>query len=104
MFSLASASASQIARADPSVDALGASSLLKEWFLSAPDAAATNGDGERLDWEDDKSVLAWMENKVRQNTALFRNFCPSHRATRSIKRTRGCTHVEFYRALVLTDQ
>lgn len=58
--------APQICRADPSVDSLAASALLKEWFLSdggGAAAAAVGGDAG-LDWEEDKSVLAWMENKV----------------------------------------
>lgn len=52
----------QVSRADPSVDPLAASSLLKDWYLS--DAEAGAGNGARPCWEEDKTVLAWMENKV----------------------------------------
>lgn len=45
----------QVARADPSVDALAASALLREWFLAS---------GKEADWDSDKDVLAWMDEKV----------------------------------------
>ncbi|CAM9586179.1 unnamed protein product, partial [Scytosiphon promiscuus] len=56
----------QISRADPSVGSLAASALLKGWFLSDGSAANASGagDDEGSAWEEDKSVLAWMENKV----------------------------------------
>lgn len=52
----------QVSRADPSVDPLAASGLLKDWYLS--DAEAGAGNDTRPCWEEDKTVLAWMENKV----------------------------------------
>lgn len=52
--------------------------------MSASDAMATNGNDTRLDWEDDKSVLGWMENKVRQITACFCGVCLNNLVIRSI--------------------
>lgn len=56
----------QISRADPSVSPLAASNLLRDWFLSDGSAANAGGTGndQGVAWEEDKSVLAWMENKV----------------------------------------
>ena len=49
----------QISCADPSVDALATSAMLKDWFLND---RATDDRG----WEEDTSVLDWMEDKVRR--------------------------------------
>lgn len=46
----------KIKLADPSVDALGASALLGEWF-------SEENEGNNGDWDADKAVLRWMENK-----------------------------------------
>ncbi|CAN0298048.1 unnamed protein product, partial [Scytosiphon promiscuus] len=56
----------QISRADPSVGPLAASALLREWFLSEDSVASTGGAGNDKGsaWEEDTSVLAWMESKV----------------------------------------
>ena len=53
--------------------------------MSAPDAAAANRLDARLDWEDDKSVLDWMENKVRDEfAARFCEVCRDKPVVRSI--------------------
>lgn len=44
----------QIARADPSVDALKASALLRQWFTE-------DVGGSEMDWEEDRGVLSWIE-------------------------------------------
>lgn len=58
----------QMKSADPSVDALGASALLREWFLDGEEA-------NNADWDADKAVLSWMENKV-STTSISCRFFP----------------------------
>lgn len=69
---------SQIARADPSVNAVGASCLLKEWYTADIGAANGRDGGEGPDWENDKKVLGWVENKV--NNVMVLRQCKVHRS------------------------